>query len=221
MSVSAERSTFIPPGQGYPPSAVKEVAPSSSDDSVPRKSRRIAWGKSPRRKLSLQTSSSSSAAPSPPPRKRKRKSHRSKGSADSEQLEKLWAAVSHQGTVFAELLREREEELVFSSEEVDSDSALLAVNLFLSAELLPLIKRATAILQVPWLAKETRKQSIFEDEPALSPKSPQEHHFLYEVPSSWGQPATALAVLLVDEDGVLPNFLPQRLQLPLCCRHLN
>lgn len=65
-------------------------------------------GKDPRKKPSLM-SSSSSASPSPPPsppRKRKRKSHWSKRSADSKQMEKLWAAVSHQGTVLAELLRQ-------------------------------------------------------------------------------------------------------------------
>ncbi|MGH0128977.1 UNVERIFIED_CONTAM: hypothetical protein FKN15_040074 [Acipenser sinensis] len=42
------------------------------------------------------------------------------------------------------------QELAFPSEDVESDSTSPAVKLFLSAELLPLIKRTTAVLQVPW-----------------------------------------------------------------------
>ncbi|MGH0167357.1 UNVERIFIED_CONTAM: hypothetical protein FKN15_078028 [Acipenser sinensis] len=43
-----------------------------------------------------------------------------------------------------------EQELAFPSEEVESDSTAPAVKLSLLTELLPLIKRATAVLQVPW-----------------------------------------------------------------------
>ncbi|MGH0176729.1 UNVERIFIED_CONTAM: hypothetical protein FKN15_008487 [Acipenser sinensis] len=43
-----------------------------------------------------------------------------------------------------------EQELAFLSVDVESDSTSPAVKLSLSAELLPLIKRATAVLQVPW-----------------------------------------------------------------------
>lgn len=73
-------------------------------------------------------------------------------------MEKLWAAVSHQEMVLAELLHERsappeevgEQEQAFPSEGMESNLTSPAVNRSLLAELLPLIKKATAILQVPW-----------------------------------------------------------------------
>ncbi|MGH0135320.1 UNVERIFIED_CONTAM: hypothetical protein FKN15_029069 [Acipenser sinensis] len=115
-------------------------------------------------------------------------------------MEKLWAAVSHQGT---ELLCEHsvppvplgsrgatsagwqqedvlcivsseevgEQELAFPSEDVESDS-MGVVKLSLLAELLPLIKRATAVLQVPWPTEGEIRQSIFDDKPTTSPVPP-------------------------------------------------
>ncbi|MGH0119607.1 UNVERIFIED_CONTAM: hypothetical protein FKN15_056875 [Acipenser sinensis] len=105
----------------------------------------------------------------------------------SEQMEKLWTALSHQGTVLVELLREcsasvdwpQEDTLSigvleevceqFPFEDVESDSTSPAVKLSLSAELLPLIKKATAILQVPWPIEAKTRQSVFDDEPTSSP----------------------------------------------------
>ncbi|MGH0116147.1 UNVERIFIED_CONTAM: hypothetical protein FKN15_074788 [Acipenser sinensis] len=164
------------------------------------------------KKPSSRCSSSSSASPSPPPRKRK-KSHWSMRSADTEQMERLWAAVSHYGTVLLELLCEHSANL---REQIGSrmmrypspplrswrsclrmwsDSTSPAVRLSLSAELMALIKRATAVLQVPWCTECEARQSIFDDEPATSPTSPPVHpDFLFEIQSSWGHPATAPAV---------------------------
>ncbi|MGH0150493.1 UNVERIFIED_CONTAM: hypothetical protein FKN15_040294 [Acipenser sinensis] len=115
-------------------------------------------------------------------------------------MEKPWAAVSHHGMVLAELLRERsappalpvplgfqgvssadwqqddmlsistyelgEQELAFLSEDVESAEHPLR---------LPLIKRASAVLQQPW---------------------PTQVHpdFLFKIQSSWGHPATVPAV---------------------------
>ncbi|MGH0137705.1 UNVERIFIED_CONTAM: hypothetical protein FKN15_040746 [Acipenser sinensis] len=61
-----------------------------------------------------------------------------------------------------------EQELAFPSEHVESDSTSPAVKLSLSAELLPLIKRATTILQVPWPTECETRQSI-DDVPTISP----------------------------------------------------
>ncbi|MGH0168512.1 UNVERIFIED_CONTAM: hypothetical protein FKN15_054880 [Acipenser sinensis] len=142
-------------------------------------------------------------------------------------MKKLWAAVYHQGTGLAELLREcsappappvpsggpqettsadwqqqdmlsiaasdevGEQELAFPSEDLESDSRSPAVKLYL----LPLIKRATAVLQVPRPTKNKTRQSIFDDEPTIAPVSPPEHpDFLFEIQLSWDHPATALAV---------------------------
>ncbi|MGH0129871.1 UNVERIFIED_CONTAM: hypothetical protein FKN15_023048 [Acipenser sinensis] len=105
-----------------PPSSVKEVTASSPYGSVPKESRGLIQGKSPRRRSSLRSSSSSSAPPSPSPRKRK-KSHWSKRSVDSEQLEKLWAAVSHhcsQGTYSGEEPTKRKKSH-WSKRSVDSE----------------------------------------------------------------------------------------------------
>ncbi|RXM36695.1 hypothetical protein EOD39_11547 [Acipenser ruthenus] len=99
------------------------------------------------------------------PRKKSRRSNRS---TDSEQMEKLWAAVSYQGTVRSELLREcsappvplgyqeatsddwqqdgpppeevGEQELAYLSEDVESDGTFPAVKLSLLTELLLLIE---------------------------------------------------------------------------------
>lgn len=88
-----------------------------------------------------------------------------------------------------------EQELVFPSEEVESDSTSPVVELSLLAELLPLIKRATAILQVPWATEGETRQSIFDDVPTMSPVSPSVHpDFLFEIESSLDHPATAPAV---------------------------
>ncbi|MGH0181910.1 UNVERIFIED_CONTAM: hypothetical protein FKN15_008184 [Acipenser sinensis] len=46
--------------------------------------------------------------------------------------------------------QEGEQELAFPSEDMESDSSYLTVKFSLSAQLLPLIKRANAVLQVPW-----------------------------------------------------------------------
>ncbi|MGH0125175.1 UNVERIFIED_CONTAM: hypothetical protein FKN15_027568 [Acipenser sinensis] len=180
---------------------------------VPRETGRLTWESSPRRKPSSRSSSSSSASPSPP--RKKKMTHHSKRSDDTEQMEKLWAAVSCQGTVVAGacgsvnhsiesrhslhvnyLGREGpkeatgadwpqedmlsitdseevgEQELAFPSEDLESDSTSPTVKLPLSAELLPLIKRATAILQMPWPTEGETRQSIFDDEPTISPVSP-------------------------------------------------
>ncbi|MGH0121269.1 UNVERIFIED_CONTAM: hypothetical protein FKN15_074842 [Acipenser sinensis] len=87
--------------------------------------------------------------PSTPLRKRK-KSHWSKQLVDSEQMEKLWAVVSHQGTVLAELLRERSAPPALpvplgsqgamsadwqQDEDMESDSTSVAVKPSLSADL--------------------------------------------------------------------------------------
>ncbi|MGH0121089.1 UNVERIFIED_CONTAM: hypothetical protein FKN15_070758 [Acipenser sinensis] len=72
----------------------------------------------------------------------------------------------------------------FPSEEGDSDNAIPVAHFPLSAELMPLIKRATEALQVPSPVDEMRKHSVFEDDPIPS-----------QVHSSWGHPATAPAVL--------------------------
>ncbi|MGH0131602.1 UNVERIFIED_CONTAM: hypothetical protein FKN15_047935 [Acipenser sinensis] len=82
-----------------------EVVSSSSHGYAPRESGRRTQENSPDRKPSSWSSSSSlSSVSTSPPRKRK-KSHRSRRSADSRQIENIWAAVSHQGTVLAELLQ--------------------------------------------------------------------------------------------------------------------
>ncbi|MBN3272113.1 AKA7G protein, partial [Polyodon spathula] len=54
---------------------------------------------------SRSSSSSSSSASSSSPQKRMKSQHYRR-STDSEQMDKIWAAVSHQGTVLVELLRE-------------------------------------------------------------------------------------------------------------------
>ncbi|MGH0149391.1 UNVERIFIED_CONTAM: hypothetical protein FKN15_025279 [Acipenser sinensis] len=64
------------------------------------------------------------------------------------------------------------QELTFPSEDVESDSSSPAVKLSLSVELLPLIKRATAVLQVPWPTEGETRPSIFDDEPTTSPVPP-------------------------------------------------
>ncbi|MGH0174078.1 UNVERIFIED_CONTAM: hypothetical protein FKN15_067104 [Acipenser sinensis] len=119
-------------------------------------------------------------------------------------MKKLWAAVSDQGTVLAELLHEcsappvplgpqgaigadwpqedilsiaasdevGEQELAFTSEDIESDGMSPEVELFLSAELLLLLKRATSFLQVPWPTEGETRQSIFDDEPTIYPMSP-------------------------------------------------
>ncbi|MGH0142930.1 UNVERIFIED_CONTAM: hypothetical protein FKN15_030505 [Acipenser sinensis] len=56
---------------------------------------------------------------------------------------------------------------------MESDGTSPAVKLFLSAELIPLIKRATATLQVPWPTEGKTRQSIFDDKPTDTPISPQ------------------------------------------------
>ncbi|MGH0135273.1 UNVERIFIED_CONTAM: hypothetical protein FKN15_057545 [Acipenser sinensis] len=66
----------------------------------------------------------------------------------------------------------------FPSEEGDSDSATPVVHFSLSAELMPLIKRATYILLVPWPVDEMRKHP--EVNPAPSQVSPPVHpYFLF------------------------------------------
>ncbi|MGH0120599.1 UNVERIFIED_CONTAM: hypothetical protein FKN15_014530 [Acipenser sinensis] len=149
----------------------REVAASSPHGSVPREIRRHTRESNKCRKPSSRFSASSSASPSPPPRKKK--SRRCfKRSADSEQMEKLWAAVSDQGTVLTELLHEClaqpappvpfgtkgatstdwQQDAVLSitaSEEVD-EQELAPV----APVVLLLIKRATAVLQVPWTTED-------------------------------------------------------------------
>ncbi|MGH0166397.1 UNVERIFIED_CONTAM: hypothetical protein FKN15_066726 [Acipenser sinensis] len=124
---------------------------------------------------------------------------------------KLWSAVSHQGTVFTELRRERclpvpfgsqgatsadwqqdvglslaeemgEQELAFPSEDMESNSTSPVVKLSLSEEFIPLIKRTSAVLQVPWPTEGETRQSIFYDESTTSPVSPPPVHpdFLYK-----------------------------------------
>ncbi|MGH0160057.1 UNVERIFIED_CONTAM: hypothetical protein FKN15_038484 [Acipenser sinensis] len=56
------------------------------------------------------------------------------------------------------------QELAFPSEDVESDNTSSLVKLFLSAELLPLIKRATSVLQVPWPTEGETRQSIFDND---------------------------------------------------------
>ncbi|MGH0132130.1 UNVERIFIED_CONTAM: hypothetical protein FKN15_049991 [Acipenser sinensis] len=167
-------------------------------------------------------------------------------------MEKLWAAVSHQGTVLSELLRERtappdpqvpleqhgalstdwhHDDMLsiatsneaggpeFPSEEVDCDSPL-PVHVSLSAELLSLIKRATAKLQVPCSADGTRKQSIFANEPVTSTVSPQctrifflkSNHHGITLLQLWLFPDAAIASLvqapklaLLTKDATCPN----------------
>ncbi|MGH0147980.1 UNVERIFIED_CONTAM: hypothetical protein FKN15_011515 [Acipenser sinensis] len=135
---------------------------------------------------------------------------------DSEQMEKIWVAISRQGIVIAELLLQLsvspslpaplrlhgtastnlpqedilsitaseevvKQEVAFLSEDMESDGMSPTVKLSLSAELIPLIKRATATLQVPW--------------PTASPIfSPVYRDFLYEIQSYWDHPATAPAL---------------------------
>ncbi|MGH0146661.1 UNVERIFIED_CONTAM: hypothetical protein FKN15_038603 [Acipenser sinensis] len=88
-----------------------------------------------------------------------------------------------------------DQELAFPSEDVESDGTSPVVKLSLSAELILLIKRATATLQVQWPALGGTRQSIFDDEATTSPISPPVHlDFLYEIQSSWDHPAMAPAV---------------------------
>ncbi|MGH0155205.1 UNVERIFIED_CONTAM: hypothetical protein FKN15_041888 [Acipenser sinensis] len=61
------------------------------------------------------------------------------------------------------------QELAFLFEDMESDSMSSAVKLSLSAELLPLIQRATAVLQVSWSTQVETRQSIFDDQPTTSP----------------------------------------------------
>ncbi|MBN3286558.1 CREM protein, partial [Polyodon spathula] len=83
----------------------------------------------------------------------------------------------------------------FLSEKTDSDGATPVVHVSLLAELLPLIKRATDALNVPWPVDDKRKHSVFKDDPAPSQLSPPvQLDFLFEVHSSCGHPATAPAV---------------------------
>ncbi|MGH0147902.1 UNVERIFIED_CONTAM: hypothetical protein FKN15_044142 [Acipenser sinensis] len=89
-----------------------------------------------------------------------------------------------------------EQELAFPSEDVESDSTSPAVKLSLSAELLPLIKRATAVLQMPWPTEGGIRQFIFDDESTTSRVPPplSAPDFLFEIQVSWGHPATAPAL---------------------------
>ncbi|MGH0138530.1 UNVERIFIED_CONTAM: hypothetical protein FKN15_034377 [Acipenser sinensis] len=100
---SVECSLSVPPGQGSPSSSAQKGAVSSHESSVPSESRT--------RRRPVSRSSSSSPSPSPPsapfPKKRRKKSHRSHRSDSSEQLGKLWKAVSQQGNMLVELLHER------------------------------------------------------------------------------------------------------------------
>ncbi|MGH0147517.1 UNVERIFIED_CONTAM: hypothetical protein FKN15_017237 [Acipenser sinensis] len=57
-------------------------------------------------------------------------------------------------------------------DDLESDSTSTAVKLSLSAELPLLIKRTTAVLQVPWPTEGKTRQSIFEGELTASPVSP-------------------------------------------------
>ncbi|MGH0148708.1 UNVERIFIED_CONTAM: hypothetical protein FKN15_043469 [Acipenser sinensis] len=80
-----------------------------------------------------------------------------------------------------------EQELAFPSEDVESDSMSPAVKLSLSAELMPLTKRVTAVLQVSWSTEGESKQSIFDDKPAPLPCSPQcTQIFSFSIQSSMG-----------------------------------
>ncbi|MGH0182940.1 UNVERIFIED_CONTAM: hypothetical protein FKN15_014430 [Acipenser sinensis] len=131
-------------------------------------------------------------------------------------MEKIWAAVSHQRTVIAELLLQLsvshslpaplrlhgtastnwpqedilsittleevvKQEVAFPSEDVESDGMSPAVKLSLSAELIPLIKRATATLQVPWPTAPPIFSPVYQD-------------FLYKVQFYWDYPATTPAL---------------------------
>ncbi|MGH0137603.1 UNVERIFIED_CONTAM: hypothetical protein FKN15_004751 [Acipenser sinensis] len=78
-----------------------------------------------------------------------------------------------------------EQELALLSEDVESDSTSPAVKLSLSAELLPLIKRASAVLQVPWPTEGETRQSIFDDEPTTSSVSP--HTDILRKSADWQQ----------------------------------
>ncbi|MGH0125210.1 UNVERIFIED_CONTAM: hypothetical protein FKN15_048895 [Acipenser sinensis] len=78
-----------------------------------------------------------------------------------------------------------EQELAFPSEDVESDRASPAVKLSLSAELMPLIKRATVVLQLPWSTEGEARQSIFTDKLATSLVPPPVYlDFLFEIQSS-------------------------------------
>ncbi|MGH0148871.1 UNVERIFIED_CONTAM: hypothetical protein FKN15_013614 [Acipenser sinensis] len=51
--------------------------------------------------------------------------------------------------------------MAFPSKDLESDSTSPVVKLFLSAELLPLIRRASAVLQVSWPTQEVQEQKLF------------------------------------------------------------
>ncbi|RXM33173.1 hypothetical protein EOD39_5641 [Acipenser ruthenus] len=131
-----------------------------------------------------------------PVQEEEEKSHWSKRLVDSEQLEKLWAVVSHRCSAcppcpppvpleqqeaintdwqqddmlsIAASKEVGEMELAFPSEEVDSDSTLTAVNLCRHS--FCHLLRGPLKNCVPWPTDEIRNQSIFEDEPAPSPVS--------------------------------------------------
>ncbi|MGH0152444.1 UNVERIFIED_CONTAM: hypothetical protein FKN15_022452 [Acipenser sinensis] len=221
---SVERSLSVPPGQGTPPSSAQKGAVSSHESSVPRESRRTCRRLASRSSSSSPSPSPPPASSPKKKRKKSHRSHRSDSSEQLDKLWEVVSQqgnmlaellrehtvtpapsvpLQSQGVVHTEW---QEEDLLsitasdeavdreFPSEEGDSDSATPVSQVSLSAELLPLIKRATDILNVPWPVDDKRKHYIFDDGPALSPVSPPVHlDFLFEVHSSWGHPATAPA----------------------------
>ncbi|MGH0186322.1 UNVERIFIED_CONTAM: hypothetical protein FKN15_021066, partial [Acipenser sinensis] len=173
-------------GQDSPSSAQKERAVSSHE---PREDRR------PAHRRPASRSSSSSPSPSKKRKRKSHQSHRSESSEQLDKLWEVVsqqgnmlaellcdstaspapsAPLQSQGGVHAEWQQEdllsiaASEEAVdqeFPSEEGDSDGATPVVHVSLSAELLPLIKRARVVLNVPWPVDDKWKHSVFEDDP--------------------------------------------------------
>ncbi|MGH0178763.1 UNVERIFIED_CONTAM: hypothetical protein FKN15_014488 [Acipenser sinensis] len=157
-------------------------------------------------------------------RRRRKKAHQSR-SAGRGQINKIWEAVLSQQAILAELLRECsalpslpvvsptapsaslqtvtdeiddmlsitaseevDDQLVLPSDDAESDMPV--AQLSLSDE-----QRATAVLQVPWPAVQTKRRSIYDEQLTVTPAIPPVHSdFLYELQSTWEHPATAVAV---------------------------
>ncbi|MGH0125413.1 UNVERIFIED_CONTAM: hypothetical protein FKN15_068963 [Acipenser sinensis] len=91
------------------------------------------------------------------------------------------------------LKNKMDDQLVLLSD--DAESKMPVAQLSLSAELMPLMQQATAVLQVLWPMVHTERRSIYDEQPTVLPAAPPVHpDFLYELQSTWAHPATAVAV---------------------------
>ncbi|MGH0190232.1 UNVERIFIED_CONTAM: hypothetical protein FKN15_043659 [Acipenser sinensis] len=101
--------------------------------------------------------------------------------------------------------QEGEQELAFPSEDMESDSSSLTVKFSLSAQLLPLIKRANAVLQVPWPTEDVAQRlcrllHLPGCRPALPTPRPRRLGPLSLVLGLWGEQVGEKELVFLSED---------------------